>query len=193
MTRNPKCGFMALALVIGLSAPLVAQDSAFAELPMGLSMATEETLEPAQVRRPPQRRAPDAPAETGKKAQAYTGHIVMESWRSEMDVSGFAGIDASVLHSTTMFIGDYKNYQSKDMIWGGHLGLGWENVAVDIDSSFDGVMDGGFIFEFGGDFRYLFSESKWDVGGDLLFRLGDHGGDALDYEYTNIRLTIEGG
>lgn len=194
MTRNPKCGFMALALVVGLSASLVAQDPTLANLPMGLSTATEETLEPTQARRPPQKKPPAAKPETGKKAQQYSAHVTMESWRSEMDVSGSPfSFGASVLHSTTMFIGDYKNYSSQGMIWGGHLGFGWENVAVDIDSGGDGVMDGGFIFELGGDFRYLLGESPWDVGGDLLFRLGDHGGDIIDYEYTNIRLTIEGG
>ena len=88
MTWNPKCGFVALALVVGLSAPLVAQDPASTILPMDLWTATEGMLEPTQARRPPQRGAPAAAAAPGKKVSPYSGYITFENWRSEMDVSG---------------------------------------------------------------------------------------------------------
>ena len=185
MIRTLKASLMALAAVIGLSSPAMAQDAALSNLPMSISTATEETFEPTQAaqRRASSKTAPAA-SSAGKKLHAMSGKLTMENWQAELDVSGIS--DVHVIHAATIFSGHYTHNFARNMFWGAHLGLGWENVSV------GEPQDGGFMFELGAKYRWNI-DRRWDIGGDILYRTGSYSGDFVDYSYTNMRITFEGG
>lgn len=184
---------IALVVMAGVAMPAMAQDPALSSLPTSLSAEPEEAVLLA-------------PQDGQVKQHQFSLIGSVEWWRAEMDVDSFSPgpdptSDTFVLHSATIIQGDYKNHSIDNITLGGHLGVGIEQVALDVDfiggGTFDAVLDQGFIFELGGDFRYQFAGTAWDIGGDILLRIGDHDGDAgatgVDYEYQYIRITAEGG
>lgn len=156
---------------------------------------------------------PEAAPQVRKKEHAFSVNAGLEWWRAEMEItdsSDSAGTPSGLLDQGITFYSQHTSaivsleYSFLGLVGAeirAHVGVGYETVESTLEDdltpvTFDTRFEESFLFEVGAAFVYKLT--KADVRGSLLYRMGDSEADQpapdeYTYEYTLIRVALEGG